>query len=185
MLLVRKNSWRTSFLFMGALTATGWLACLVGELWSDWTASRCECMKWNRTRLEKIMFGKQIHMLLQKRTFPFCHFRILILHTWFDPPDLRNSCSSCATVRLTNSRCPQWEVDHPACSARGPIGWNPTGSRLSCSCSAGQDSTTHHSLNRDRAFKCLCVWEHVFRITPCQRWVGECRCAVSYELVVP
>lgn len=28
-----------------------------------------------------------------------------------------NSCGSCVTVRLTNSRCPQWEADHPRLSA--------------------------------------------------------------------
>lgn len=31
-----------------------------------------------------------------------------------------NSCSSCVSVRLTNSRCRQWEADHPPCSTPPP-----------------------------------------------------------------
>lgn len=60
------NSWQTLFLLMGAFRV--WL---VGELWSDWTASRCE----TGPGLGKI--GKQTHMFGAEEEVSILSFIIL------------------------------------------------------------------------------------------------------------
>lgn len=167
-----KESLQTLFLFMGAWTGLFSGRAVVGldsfQMWMNETGSPFKSQK-------------QIHMLLllllqKRKKFLFVIYHLKqFLHTHL-------MCAAAAAA------VPLWEEQvssvgswPPGSTAPALIGWNEIPqdpARLSCSCCAGLIHVTSTV-----CMKCLCVWEHVFRIFAAS--VGLCRCAAGYELVVP